>query len=107
MSDKSKPPRTFDEFSSRFPKVREAWDLLGEAGEAGPLTPRERRLVKLAVAIGAMREGAVHSSVRKGLGAGVKPEEMEQVVALASSVTGLPSAVAVWTWIRDVLDGRK
>ncbi len=104
MKSTPKPPRTFDQFSERFPKIREAWDLLGDAGEEGPLTPRERRLVKLGVAIGATREGAVHSSARKGIAMGLTPRELEQVVALAGSVTGLPSAVAAWTWIRDVFE---
>jgi alkylhydroperoxidase/carboxymuconolactone decarboxylase family protein YurZ len=97
----NKPPRTFDEFSDAFPKLREAWDLLGDAGKEGPLDEKSQRLVKLGVAIGAMREGAVHSSVRKGRAAGMSIEEMNQIVALASSIIGMPSAVAVWTWIRD------
>ena len=58
--------------------------------------------MKLAVSIGAMREGSVHSSVRKARDAGATLEEMEQAVAIAASVIGLPSAVAVWTWIRDI-----
>ena len=97
----NKPPRTFDEFSETFPKLREAWDLLGDAGKDGPLDEKSQRLVKLGIAIGAMREGAVHSSVRKGRAAGVSIEEMHQIVALASSIIGMPSAVAAWTWIRD------
>lgn len=102
MTSQNKPPRTFDEFSATFPKLREAWDLLGDAAKEGPLDEKTQRLIKLGIAIGAMREGAVHSSVRKGRSAGVTDEEMNQVVALASSVIGMPSAVAVWTWIRDV-----
>ena len=102
MTSQNKPPRTFDEFSTTFPKLREAWDLLGDAAKEGPLDEKTQRLIKLGIAIGAIREGAVHSSVRKGRNAGVSEEEMNQVVALASSVIGMPSAVAVWTWIRDV-----
>lgn len=102
MSEKlPKPPRTFDEFSATFPRLREAWDLLGEAAKDGPLDPHAARLVKLGIAIGAMREGAVHSAARKARAVGATSEEMNQVVALASSVIGMPSAVAVWTWIRD------
>jgi alkylhydroperoxidase/carboxymuconolactone decarboxylase family protein YurZ len=96
-----KPPRTFDEFSETFPTVRKAWDLLGDAAKEGPLDDRTARLVKLGVAIGAMREGAVHSSARKALAIGITAEEMNQVVALASSIIGMPSSVAVWTWLRD------
>jgi 4-carboxymuconolactone decarboxylase len=96
-----KPPRTFDEFSETFPTLRKAWDILGDAAKAGPLDDRTARLVKLGVAIGAMREGAVHSSSRKAIALGVTTEELNQVVALSSSIIGMPSAVAVWTWLRD------
>jgi alkylhydroperoxidase/carboxymuconolactone decarboxylase family protein YurZ len=101
MSQPPKPPKIFDHFSERYPKIRQAWDLLGEAGLEGPLDERTCRLIKLGIAIGAMREGAVHSAVRKALAVGVSRQEVEQVVALASSVIGLPSAVAVYTWIRS------
>ena len=95
-------PRTFDEFSETYPKLREAWDLLGDAGKEGPLDEKTARLVKLAVNIGAMREGGVHSAVRKARKAGATEEEMRQVIALAASTIGMPSTVAVWTWVRDV-----
>jgi 4-carboxymuconolactone decarboxylase len=96
-----KPPRTFDEFSETFPSLRKAWDILGEAAKEGPLDDRTAQLIKLGVAIGAMREGAVHSSARKALALGITIEELNQLVALASSIIGMPSAVAVWTWLRD------
>ena len=96
-----KPPRTYDEFSETFPTLRKAWDLLGDAAAEGPLDDRTARLVKLGIAIGAMREGAVHSSARKALALGITTEELNQVVALASSIIGMPSSVAVWTWLRD------
>ncbi len=98
-------PRTFDEFSEIFPKLREAWDLMGDAGEQGPLDAKTQRLVKLAVNIGAMREGGVHSAVRKARKVGATNDEMRQVIALAASVIGMPSSVAVWTWVRDVDKG--
>ena len=96
-----KPPRTFDDFSETFPTLRKAWDMLGDAAKEGPLDDRTARLVKLGVAIGAMREGAVHSSSRKAIALGITTEELNQVVALSSSIIGMPSAVAVWTWLRD------
>jgi 4-carboxymuconolactone decarboxylase len=104
MSESPKAPRTYDEFVTRFPALGRAWELLGEAGREGPLDEKTGRLVKLAVAIGAMREGAVHSAVRKALASGVTQEEIEQVIALAASTVGLPSAVAVFSWIRDTLN---
>lgn len=97
----SKPPSTHQQFVRRFPQLGQAWDLANEEGAAGPLDPKTQRLVKLGIAVGTMREGAVHSSVRKARDAGATTEEIEQVVALAASNIGLPSAVAVWTWVRD------
>jgi len=104
MTELPKPPRTYEEFTKRFPKLKDSWELIGQAGKEGPLDEKTGRLVKLAIAIGAQREGAVHSSVRKGLAQGLAREEMEQVVALAAGTIGLPAAVAAFTWIRDIVD---
>ena len=100
----SRPPKTYTAFVARYPALGKAWDLLHEGGRAaGPLDELDMSLVKLGIAIGAMREGAVHSAVRKALEAGVLPREIEQVVALSASTIGLPGAVATWTWVRDLL----
>ncbi len=104
MSQTPEPPKAYRTFVKRFPKLGQAWDLLGEAGQEGPLDARTARLVKLAVAIGAGREGAVHASARKAKAMGISREEMEQVVALAAGTLGMPSAVAAHRWILDVTD---
>jgi alkylhydroperoxidase/carboxymuconolactone decarboxylase family protein YurZ len=106
MSRLPTPPDTFAEFTQRFPKLGEAWKLAGEAGRTGPLDEKTARLVKLAVAVGCLREGAVHSAARKALASGVTRAEVEQVIALAASTLGFPGAVAAYSWVRDVLDGR-
>ena len=103
MSELPKPPPTFNAFTGRYPRLAEAWQRIAEEGREGPLDAETARLVKLGIAIGAMREGSVHSSVRKAHARGISPEAMEQVVALAAGTIGLPSAVAVWTWIHDEL----
>ena len=59
-------PEVYQRFSNRFPAVKEAFDALGAAEhEAGPLGEKERRLVKLGVAVGAESEGAVRSHASK------------------------------------------
>ena len=103
MSKAPEPPKAYQEFIRRYPKLGEAWDAITAAGEEGPLDQRVLRLVKLAIAVGALREGAIHSSVRKAIAAGVTIEEIEQVVALAAGTLGLPSTVAVDTWIKSEL----
>lgn len=102
MEQSSKPPRMYREFVARYPKLGEAWECIAEAGKEGPLDERTARLVKLGVAIGALREGAVHSGVRKALDLGISTEELEQVVALAAGTLGLPATVAAYSWTRDI-----
>ncbi len=101
MPKKSRPPGAHKAFVTRFKRLGQAWDLASEEGARGPLDEKIQRLIKLAIAIGAQREGAVHSGVRKARDAGASQAELEQVVALAASTIGFPSTVAVWTWVRD------
>lgn len=54
------------------PELVEAYERFASmAHEAGPLTDRERRLVKLAIAIASASEGATHSHARQALEAGI------------------------------------
>lgn len=96
-----RPPQRYSEFIERFPGLAEAWETINTAGRQGPLDARTRRLVKLGVAMGAMREGAVRSGVRKALALGIPFEEIEQLVPLAAGTLGMPSAVACWSWMLE------
>lgn len=101
MAKMPQPPASYVEFVKRYPKLEVAWRAINEEGEEGPLDERTQRLVKLGIAIGAMREGAVHANVRKALAMGIAMEEIEQVIALAAGTLGLPSTVAIFSWVRD------
>jgi alkylhydroperoxidase/carboxymuconolactone decarboxylase family protein YurZ len=94
-------PETHSRFTTRHPKLAEAWSTLAEAGNDGPLDDRHARLIKLAVAIGALREGAVRASVRKAIDAGIERDALDQVLALAAATAGLPGAAAAFQWIED------
>lgn len=98
-----KPPDIHTQFVTSYPELSHAWQMIGKAGENGPLDEKTVRLVKLGIAIGAMREGSVHSSVRKAMALGISERELDQVVVLAAGTLGLPSTVAVYSWVRDVL----
>jgi 4-carboxymuconolactone decarboxylase len=97
-------PKAVNQFRKRYPKVWAAFNELGErCHEAGPLDEKSRRLVKLAMSIGAGLEGATHSAVRNACKAGITPEELDHVAVLAISTLGLPTAARAMTWIRDDL----
>ena len=95
-----KPPDTFVEFSREFPAVAEAWQLVQRAGEQGPLDAKAQRLVKLAIAVGTGRDGAISSAVRKGLASGVTATEIDQILALAAGTIGFPATVAAYSTVR-------
>ncbi len=103
MSDLPRPPKSHDDFVATFPELARAWEMVGTAGKEGPLDDKTARLVKLAVAMGAQHEGAVHANVRKALAMGITRQELEQAVALPTGTLGFPQAAAVYTWIKDLL----
>jgi len=99
----SRPPKRHRVFIEHFPELAKAWELIAQAAAQGPIDPKTARLIKLGIAMGAMGEGAVRASVRKAVDLGLSREEIEQVVALAAGTVGLPSAVALHSWVLDEL----
>lgn len=106
MSDGSENlPSGAGEVAKAYPQVWKAYAALGKAcSEAGPIEGRTARLVKLALAIGALSEGAVHSHARRALAEGLGPDELKQVALLAIPTLGFPQAVKGLTWIEDITD---
>jgi len=97
-------PEVYQQFSGRFPVVKEAFDALGAAEhQAGPLNEKERRLIKLGIAVGAESEGAVRSHVRKLLGVGVSEQEILHTIVLAVTTIGFPATNAALGWAEEVL----
>jgi 4-carboxymuconolactone decarboxylase len=100
-------PTTYRAFRETYPDVAIALDRLGQATDAaGPLDERTRRLVHLAIAVGALAEGAVRSNTRRALDAGATVEEIRQVALLAITTAGFPTAIAGTSWIEEVLTQR-
>lgn len=98
-------PGAAGNLAAAHPEVWDAYASLGAAtASAGGLSVRERRLVKLALAIGAGSEGAVHSHARRGLAEDIGQQDLHQVALLAIGPLGLPRAVAAGTWISDVTE---
>ena len=95
-------PKALTQFRKKHNKVWKAFNELGEScHQAGPLDEKTRRLVKLALSIGAGLEGATHSAVRNARKSGIRAEEMEHVSLLSITTLGLPAATRAWTWITD------
>jgi alkylhydroperoxidase/carboxymuconolactone decarboxylase family protein YurZ len=102
MGSESRPPRRYREFVDRYPRLAEAWAAMRTGEDETSFDEPTRRLIKLGIAIGALREGAVRSAARKALAAGLTRKRIEEIVVLAAGTIGLPSAVAAFTWIEDI-----
>jgi alkylhydroperoxidase/carboxymuconolactone decarboxylase family protein YurZ len=97
-------PEPFQNLRQDYPRVHQAYEALATAAhEAGPLDERTRRLVKLAISVGAQLEGAVRSHAWQARDAGVTEAEMDHVILLSLTTIGLPSTVAARTWVGAAL----
>jgi alkylhydroperoxidase/carboxymuconolactone decarboxylase family protein YurZ len=97
-------PQRFVRFQKNHPRLAEALENLGAAAAgAGPLDPKAVELTRLAIAVGARQEGAVHSHTRRALEAGAAPEEIRHVVLLAVTTIGFPATMAAMSWVEDIL----
>ena len=101
----NKLPESVEAFRDSHKEVWKAFRELGaRCHEAGPLDERTRRLIKVALAVGAGLEGGTHSAVRNALASGVTPEEIYHVAVLMITTLGFPSTMRALTWIDDCLD---
>ncbi|MBL9011960.1 MAG: carboxymuconolactone decarboxylase family protein [Alphaproteobacteria bacterium] len=96
-------PSFAGDVAARFPDIWKTYQALGEAAAAaGPLTEREQRLVKIALAIGSGSEGATHSHARRARREGIDAAALQQIPMLAITSLGWSQAMRGLAWIEDV-----
>jgi 4-carboxymuconolactone decarboxylase len=99
-----KPPRFYTQFMEKYPEIGRKYEELGNAIHAnGPLSDRERALIKMAVSGSHLFHSAFKSHIRKAVEAGVSREEMEQVALLMLPTVGFPTTMAMLGMIEDQL----
>jgi AhpD family alkylhydroperoxidase len=97
-------PKAYEKFMKAYPEIWQAFDRLGGLiHDSAPMDKKTRELLKLALAIGARSEGAVHSHTRRALEEGAKAEEIYHVVLLGLTTLGFPQTIAAMTWVEDDL----
>ena len=95
-SNQSKPPKFYTDFIKKFPEVGSLYEKLGEAvHNHGPLSERDRALVKLAVSGSHLFHSAFKSHIRKAAAVGVTRAEMEHVALLMLPTIGFPTMMAM------------
>ena len=99
------PPSGAGRLASDYPDGWTSYTALGKSvADAGELDARTRRLLKLALAVGAGSEGAVHSHARQAREEGIVDADIRQVVLLAITTLGFPAAMAAYSWVNDILE---
>lgn len=105
MSERGYLPRIYRDLRAEHPGIAVAYDALGDAcRQAGPLTERDQRLVKLGIAIGLASEGGVRSHVRRGLKEGISAADLLHAIVIAVPTAGFPTTAAAYQWAREVLE---
>ena len=98
-------PRAYRRFLSRYPEIERAhMELSLAVNRQGPLDERERRLVRLGIAIGHQSEEGVKSHARRALEEGFSPEELRHAALLALPTAGFPQMIAALEWVEDVIE---
>ncbi|GAB4260778.1 carboxymuconolactone decarboxylase family protein [Deferrisoma sp.] len=98
-------PGPYRKFLSRFPEVEKAhMELSLTVNRQGPLRERDRRLVRLGIAIGQQSRGGVKSHARRALEEGFSPEELRHAALLALPTVGFSAMIAALEWIEEVLE---
>ena len=101
----AKVPPFVADFRTTHAAVWESFNALADkCHNAGPLDEKTRRLVKVALSVGAGLEGGTHSAVRNARHAGITDEELAHVCVLAITTLGFPAAMRALTWVSDGAD---
>lgn len=91
-SGQAPPPKFYTDFLKKFPEIGALYEKLGDAvHQQGPLSERERALIKLAVSGSHQFHSAFKSHLRKAISAGVTREEIEHVALLMLPTIGFPT----------------
>ena len=99
-------PEFLQKVVDRYPEVWASYGELSRALESvDGLDAKSQRLVKLGIAIGAGRQGAVHSHTKKCKKAGWTEAELYHTALLAITTIGWSGAIAALSWIDDELKG--
>lgn len=80
--------------------------LFGEVWERDALSPRDRSLVTVAALVSMGRIAQIGNHVRRGLGNGLKPGEIGELITHLAFYTGWPNAMSAVSEVKAVFDER-
>ena len=98
-------PEYYADFKKKYPDVAQDFDKLAQdCHKAGPLDAKNRRLVKLGIAIGIGSEGDVQSHVLQALDEGITPDEIRHAVLQSLTTAGFPQMIVAMRWAEEIIN---
>jgi 4-carboxymuconolactone decarboxylase len=95
-------PRSYNRFKEKYPEIGARYEELGHAvHHNGPLSERERALVKLAISGSQLYHSAFKAHIRKAIAAGLTRAEIEHVALLMLPTVGFPTMKAALGLIEE------
>ncbi|MFW6150676.1 MAG: carboxymuconolactone decarboxylase family protein [Chloroflexota bacterium] len=97
---------TYEGFRERHPALADLYDEVSLAcHQKGPLDVRERRLIKLGIAIGRGSKSGVVTQAWRALEEGISAEELRHAVLVCVAAAGFPSVVSAMEWVEEAVRG--
>ncbi|MFZ2906122.1 MAG: carboxymuconolactone decarboxylase family protein [Cyclobacteriaceae bacterium] len=98
------PPKFYEQFAKKYADVAARYEALGDAvHELGPLSDRDRALIKLAISGSHLYSSAFKAHIRKATAAGISKEEIEHLVLLFLPTVGFPTMMAALGIVEEQL----
>ncbi len=90
--------KIFTEFKEEFSDVYEKHVELGKEIhlESGPLSARDRWLIKIAISGGSRHHRALETHIRKARESGASEEEIKQVILMLMTTFGFPTTMEAY-----------
>ena len=101
-------PPSLRKFVGKYPEVWSAHERLGlECGRAGPLTPKEIQLIKIAITGSLSLETPFKTHVQKAIRTKASRAEVEHTIIQLLPIIGMGRTMMAMKWYNETLHGSR
>lgn len=96
--------KIFTQFKEEFPEIHAKHEALGKEvhEKGGPLTEKNRWLIKIAISGACSHERALETHIRKAKAAGVAEDEIKHALLLLIPTAGFPAFMKSYTVLKRI-----
>jgi 4-carboxymuconolactone decarboxylase len=96
--------QVFSQFKAEFPEIHAKHEALGREvhEKGGPLTEKNRWLIKIAISGACNHKRALETHIRKAQAAGVAEAEIKHALLLLIPTAGFPAFMKAYTVLKGI-----